>query len=220
MALGFGFRVLAGGTGFGSYVAFGASLGCAYLLRPIWLPAVVFLPAGFGLLAAYERRTRTFRAVGGLAVAGVVPFLAVSLLRLALVNDFNVVSFGGFQMSGLATQMLTPELVERLPPDVQPLARAIQARRDVEIARGRVLPVPFNSRQQRSFVSVALQYFDYFSRNYNYLLYHVNLAMKRPGESQVAFNRRMQRYSLAVVRAMPGQYAAWVVGPRCVLRVA
>ena len=42
-----------------------------------------------------------------------VPFIVQSGIRQRVVGDFNLVSFGGFQMSAMAGFMLTPEMAER-----------------------------------------------------------------------------------------------------------
>ena len=52
--------------------------------------------------------------------AGLLPFLATSQVRRATGGDFNIVSFGGFQMSGTAALMLTPATLDRLPADLRP----------------------------------------------------------------------------------------------------
>ncbi|MBN2491567.1 MAG: hypothetical protein JXQ29_12025 [Planctomycetes bacterium] len=195
-----------------SLLGFALALGGACLLRPVFLPAMVLLPLAFLVLGKFRDRPRVWAATAAVLLAGALPLVAVSTLRLALVGDFHVVSFGGFQMSGLATQILTPDIARRLPADVRPLAERVLARREQAIAEGKVLAIPRNSRHKRSYLSVALQYFDCFARNYNYLLYEVNEGLREPGEGQVRFNRRMQRYALAVVAHAPREYAAWIVG--------
>jgi hypothetical protein len=44
------------------------------------------------------------------------------------------------------------------------------------------------------------------------MLYDVIAPTQRLNESWVDFNRRLMRFSLAVVRAAPDRYAAWLVG--------
>jgi hypothetical protein len=64
----------------------------------------------------------------------------------------------------------------------------------------------------RSFPSVALAYFDVLARTYDDMLYEVIAPTQQPNESWIDFNRRLMRFSVAVVRAAPDRYAAWVVG--------
>jgi hypothetical protein len=74
------------------------------------------------------------------------------------------------------------------------------------------MPVPLNSHGQRSFASAALGYFDVFARGYDTILFVVVARLRQPGESWIAFDRRMLRLSLATAAAAPASYAAWVAG--------
>lgn len=125
--------------------------------------------------------------------------------------DFNIVSFGGFQMSGMAGLMLSPEVIERMPSDVQPLARQILESRTRPEERGEVISTPLNSTGQRSFVSAALGYYDLYARTYDALLYG-EIAKLQGNDDWVTWNKKLMRLSLATVLAAPDRYVAWVVG--------
>ena len=185
--------------------------GLAYLLRPSFLPLIFVLPVLHAGLRAL-RGERPFTAgTGAILVAAALPFLAMASLRAATVGDFNIVSYGGYQMSGMATLMLSEPVVARLPERDRALgARLLAARQSAEDS-GEAIGVPRNSSDQRSFVSAALAYFDVYARTYDRMLPLVR-AQQQPNESWVEFNRRMMGFSLAVVRAAPLRYAAWVVG--------
>src|SRR5262245_50847580 len=189
-----------------------AATACAYILRPSFLPLVVALPALYAALRAIRGDPlRLSRAAAILAVAA-APFLGIATLRAATVGDFNIVSFGGFAMSGLATLILSDDTVARLPDDVKPFAaQALAARRAGENA-GQFIGIPRNAANERSFYSAALGYFDVLARTHDDMLFDIIINTKRPDENWVEFNRRMMRYSFAVVRASPERYAAWVVG--------
>jgi hypothetical protein len=189
-----------------------AATGCAYILRPSFLPLVAALPALYVVLRAIRGDAwRLSRAAAILAVAA-APFLGIATLRAATVGDFNIVSFGGFAMSGLATLVLSDDTVARLPDDVKPFAaQALAARRAGENA-GQFIGIPRNAANERSFYSAALGYFDVLARTHDDMLFDIIINTKRPDENWVEFNRRMMRYSFAVVRASPERYAAWVVG--------
>ncbi len=190
-------------------VLFGA--GLSYLLRPSFLPLIFVLPVLHASLRAL-RGERPFTAwTAAVLAAAALPFLAVASLRAATVGDFNIVSYGGYQMSGMATLMLSEPVVARLPEHDRALGARLLAARSAAEESGRAIGVPLNSSNQRSFVSAALAYFDVYARTYDQVLPLVQ-AQRRPGESWVAFNRRMMDFSLAVVRAAPLRYAAWVVG--------
>jgi hypothetical protein len=185
--------------------------GTAYLLRPSHLPAILVVPALYWLFAMRAGERATLRALA-LVLALAVPFLAQSAIRLKAVGDFNVTSYGGYQMSPLAAFMLTPELVARLPDRVQPTARAILTARSRAEADGSVARTPLNSGGERSFASAALGYFDIYARSYDTLLYFGILPLREPGETWVAFNRRLTDFSLATVTAAPAQWLAWIGG--------
>jgi hypothetical protein len=185
--------------------------GIAYLLRPSHLPAIAIIPAIYWLFAMRAGQRATLRAAV-LAVALAVPFLVQSAIRLNAVGDFNVTSYGGYQMSPLAGFMLTPDLVARLPERVQPTARAILSVRERGEADGSVARTPLNSTGERSFASAALGYFDIYARSYDTLLYFGILPLRERGETWVAFNRRLMDFSLATVTAAPAQWLAWVGG--------
>ena len=188
-----------------------AGAGCSYLLRPSLLPLIFVLPIVYAALRAL-RGERPFTAwAGTILLAAALPFLVVASIRAIAVGDFNIVSFGGYQMSGMATLMLSEPVVARLPADQRALGASLLTARKAAEDSGRVIGVPLNSSNERSFVSAALAYFDVFARTYDRMMPLVR-EQRRPGESWVAFNRRLMGFSLAVVFAAPGRYAAWVVG--------
>jgi hypothetical protein len=182
----------------------------AWALRPSLLPFAVLLPALLLMLPG-ARIFRVRRAWVLLALC-LLPVLSLSTLRAVRYGSFNVVSFGGFQMSGLAASMLTPDLAARLPPGQQALATAVLARRDALVASGAAMPVPENADGRRSFVSAAIGYFDIFARSYDIVLWNGIGTLREPAESWPAFDRRLQALSLAVFQAAPVDYAAWIVG--------
>lgn len=186
-------------------LAAGGLLGLACLLKPAFLPFVVTLPA-------FHIATRGLNGVMRL-LAGMVmvlgPFVA---LRFNLTGDANIVSFGGFQSSGIAALMLTPEIAHHLPADVQPMAAEIIRRRTALIAAGVALPLPLDSHGTRSFLSAALGYPDILARSYDAILYGAVQPIRQAGESWVGFDNRLQRLTLHVILIRPNLYVAWIVG--------
>jgi len=212
-ALGATLRVMQGRRLVWGLLAFAVFAGgAAYLLRPSFLPLIVALPALglFWRLASWQPPKIGRALLVALLMA--LPFLTVSSMRLAVVRDFNVVSFGGFQMSGLAALALAPEVLPRLPPAALPLAEQVLAARSAAEAEGRLIGVPSNSSGNRSFMSAALGYFDVLARTHDDVLYGIMLTHRQPGEDWVAFNARLQGWSVQVILASPERYAAWVFG--------
>jgi hypothetical protein len=185
--------------------------GAAYLLRPSFLPAIFVIPLLWLLFALRNRTPRTVTSALLLLLAVATPFIVQSAIRWRAIGDFNVVSFGGYQMSPMAGFMLTPDLVARLPETVRPTAQTIlKAREAAEIA-GTVARTPENSSGVRSFVSAALGYFDIYARSYDPLLGEI-AKLRQPDESWIAFDRRLRNFSIATIVAAPGQWMAWVGG--------
>jgi len=194
-----------------AWIAVLAGSGVAYALRPSFLPLVVALPVLFVALRAVARRPRAIGRVGLILLVSALPFLGIGSLRYSLVGDFNIASFGGYVMSGTAALMLSDEIVARLPDDVKPLATEILKERQAGEESGAFLGIPRNADGARSYHSAALAYFDVLARTHDDVL-KISWAKLRAGESIVDYNRRMTRFSLAVFRAAPDRYAAWLVG--------
>jgi hypothetical protein len=189
-----------------------AGAGCAYVLRPSFLPLIVALPLLYACLVAIRGHALRLARVAAIFAASAAPFAAIVTLRAAIVGDPNIVSFGGFAMSGMATLMLSDDVVARLPADLKADAAQILAARQAGEDSGKLIGVPRNASNVRWFHSVALAYFDVLARTYDNMLYDIIAPTQRPDESWIDFNRRLMRFSLAVVRAAPDRYAAWIIG--------
>jgi hypothetical protein len=189
-----------------------AMCGLAYLLRPSFLPAIFVIPALWCVLAIRNSQARRVTRTLVLFALVAAPFLVQSAYRWRAVGDFNIVSFGGYQMSALAGFMLTPDLVARLPESVQPTAASILSARESAEAAGRLPRTPLNSVRERSFISAVLGYFDIYARSYDDFLWGEIYKLRGPDETWVAFNRRLARFSFATVIAAPVRWAAWIAG--------
>jgi hypothetical protein len=191
-------------------VCAGAAL--AYVLRPSFLLLVVALPALYAVLRAARSDALRLSRAAAIVVVAAAPFLGIATLRAATVGDFNIVSFGGYAMSGLTTLILSDDTVARLPEDLRPFATQVLAARRAGEDSGRFIGIPPNASNERSYFSAALAYFDVLARTHDDMIYQVITPMRRADESWVDFNRRLSRFSFAVVRAAPDRYAAWIVG--------
>ena len=189
-----------------------AGAALAYVLRPSFLLLVVALPMLYAVLRAARRDAlKPARAMAIFLVAA-APFLGIATLRAATVGDFNIVSFGGYAMSGLTTLLLSDDTVARLPEDLRPYGAQVLAARRAGEDSGRFIGIPPNASNERSYYSAALAYFDVLARTHDDMIYQVITPTRRPDESWVDFNRRLARFSAAVIRAAPARYAAWIVG--------
>jgi hypothetical protein len=194
---------------------FGGSLGFGYLLKPAFVFFIPVLPVLYFLLLRLRGRSgigASLRRAALLAVVGAVPFVGYAGLRAATVGDFNIVSFGGFNSSGMSGLMLTTDTPPKLRPEHRDLAKVILAERERLAAEGAMLPIPRNSEGVRSFISTAVGYFDILARSYDNVSYEIVLPRKGEDENWVAFNRRLQAFTVDVIKAELRNYLAWIIG--------
>ncbi len=185
--------------------------GAAYLLRPSFLPVVLVVPFLWMVFAIRNGQKRNASAAWLLLLAVASPFIVQSIVRWRAVDDFNVVSFGGYTISAMAGFMLTNDLVAKLPDAVRPTGKEILAAREAAENAGRVARTPENSSGVRSFISATLGYFDIYARSYDPLLVEIG-KLQRPDESWVAFNRRLQAFSFATLARAPDKWLSWIGG--------
>ena len=182
--------------------------GVCYLLRPIYLPLMLALPALHYFVSRNE-----FKKIATLAVliAAALPFILFSSVRYHYYRDFNVVSFGGYQASAIASFMLTPDLINRLPVKARHEASRILALRTTAENAGTTIGVPKNAEGERSFASAAIVYPDALARSYDDVL-SLNGTIREKAETWLEFNARLMKTDIAVFKSAPLSYADWVVG--------
>jgi hypothetical protein len=95
---------------------------------------------------------------------------------------------------------------------LRPYAAQVLAARRAGEDSGRFIGIPPNADNARSYYSAALAYFDVLARTHDDMIYQIITPTRGADESWVDFNRRLARFSFAVVRAAPERYAAWIVG--------
>lgn len=197
--------------------AVGVLFFLTFQMRPSYLFLVVLLPAATWALRALATRW-WFSAIprGGMAwrLAGVVwvPLLLFCCCRWVLVGHFGVVAFAGHNLTGLTASMLSPELVAKLPVSERSLARSILVERE---KKGLVPLDALSSPEQ-------------WMRDYNWNCWHAGIRLARrdwrlesaaaSGNAAGSFRHRdvyvekkLLSLSLAILRARPGLYVAWLV---------
>ena len=202
------------------WIGFAVTLIATYQVRPAYLFLVLLTPLlGVGLLLIRTRPQKhaLARFGMGLAAISIVPFLAFSGLRLAVVGHFGVVSFGGTTLIGIASQLLTEDMVKDLPADSQPLAVAILERRNAM----ETIPLPsyLASVNRNDFVWVYLApgtRYDHvwMSKRYNIYIWELSLPVARElyGDDPVRIDTELMKLSLGVIRSAPQRYARWFFG--------
>ncbi len=189
-----------------------AAVGLSFTLRPIMLPAIVILPVLFLVLSRMITREWFIARTVLLLLFGLLPLMGQSLHRLNAVGDFGLVSFGGFAISGMTVQMLTPDVMDRVPEVHRPLAQQMLAAKDTAVAEQTAMPLVRNSTGQRSFQTTALDGFDTLARNYDEITWGKLSFLQGKDESWVDFNSRMGAVNSAILLALPERWALWVAG--------
>jgi hypothetical protein len=128
-------KITARKGGIGSWAGLVVSTFLAYQMRPAYLFLIGLMPVlGVILLIVQEPRAqeprRWQKVLTALLVASIMPFVAFASLRWAVVGHFGLVSFGALNLTGITTQFMTKEMVEKFDADLQPLALAIIESRD------------------------------------------------------------------------------------------
>lgn len=182
------------------------SLFCAYQVRPAYVFLVGLVPA-LGIVLGFLRygvgRLMAIKYYIGakLGVACLGPFLLFCGLRWFVVGHFGLVSFGGYNLVGIVSQFLNPGDEERLPPEFQPITRAIlRAQNDQHLIR-------INSEGYRVLSFQEIQ------NNYNIYIYKIiapyleSQQILRP----VPINTFLVRFSKALLLLHPESYRRWLI---------
>ncbi|WP_010581621.1 hypothetical protein [Schlesneria paludicola] len=183
-----------------------ASTTAAWLIRPAYLFLVLVVPIVRTLLHL-KHAPREELTYGRIAQYGVksltlacVPVFCWCLLRLCLVQSFGVVSFGGYNLVGIAGQFLGSEQVAQLPADLQPLARLALNYRD---------QLPANSLQMLD--ADKLNYLR-IENNYDVTIWHVFTPAARElyGNDPSVMNTQLRKLATATLQSESRSYAVWL----------
>lgn len=196
------------------WVGLTLSLAAAYQIRPALLFLVPLVPVlgllFLGLHAIWHGAPFRWKPVAITSVAvAFLPFFGFCLLRWALVGQFGLVAFGGWNLAGIAVEMLDRPLIEtRLPAQWRPLALEILEARE-KAHRERHLASAL--KDERIIVAQLKE-------NYDVNLYHAALPVLRKrydkGKDALtnsAINRDLAALSKAVLLARKPTYLRFVV---------
>lgn len=188
------------------WCVFAISLFCAYQVRPATLPLVVIAPV-IGIIL-YRLRGNgggdTVRAAGmhglRLATASALPLLVFCLLRLAIVGHFGLVSFGGYNLAGIAVEFLDPHSTRNeVPESLRPLARAIAVARERE-------DVPYAIGEGKVDLKI-------WRENYNLNVWKTTVpaAVGLYGNHPVEINRQITELSRVLIKQNKKLYLRFVL---------
>ena len=120
----------------GPWIGLTLCMALTYHIRPAYLflvPLVPFLGLLFRAIHARWHRAPFLwrRYAATLLATAILPFLAFCTLRLAVVGHFGLVSFGGWNIAGIAVEMLDRPLIDaHVPEDLRATALDILQARD------------------------------------------------------------------------------------------
>lgn len=181
------------------------------LIRPAYLFLIAFVPLSGAMLTAVHTqkishsdgraiRQIVFREAAGLLGTVSVPVLAYCLLRLVLVGQFGLVSFGGYNLIGVAGQWLDEAVVNELPRESRPLAEAaLEQRRLFQQQHPE-----FNTNDRMNYSLMELRYDDTIWR-----IFEPAAARLFEGENR-RINTELRQLATALVKARPKLYAIWL----------
>lgn len=180
----------------GSLLMLGLLVFLCYQTKPFYLFMMGFVPVG-GVIARwwlYGASSGLVRLGCKLLFCSTIPFLAWCSLRWFLVGHFGLVSFGGYNVVGIAGQMLRREEVEKLSAEIQPLATAI-----------------LNSRDQRVDWSTRMTY-SVYEIQYNPMVWQIAVpaAEKIYDADSRRVNLALAQLSREVIALRPVRYGIWL----------
>jgi len=197
---------IGGSPKWSSILLLGIATTAAWLIRPAYLFLVVLVPALGSVLRA---TTRSQDASAGnwrreclvLTLSTAAPLLSYCGVRWLIIGSFGVVSFGGYNLIGISGQFLDGALVERLPADLQPLARAaLEEQRRLE-----VLGAPMADADRTNYMRMELRYDMTIWRVFT------PAARKLYGDDHRQVNTQLRRLATSIIRARPYNYGLWLV---------
>jgi hypothetical protein len=181
-----------------AWIGFAVSLALTYHIRPAYLflaPLAVLLGTSLYWLLPYgARRASSLRVSVALCLAVAAPLLFYCGLRWSVVGHFGLVSFGGYNLVGITTQFLEPELVAELPETERELAFAI-----------------LEKQRQTPSWQPSPEYSDIL-RQYNDAIWRIAIPVTQElhGADPVVVNHRLQELSKAILLRRPKTYGVWL----------
>ncbi|HUQ72541.1 MAG TPA: hypothetical protein VM165_23640 [Planctomycetaceae bacterium] len=179
-------------------------LFATYQTRPAYLFLVGLVPLLGALLVWWQSRDERSSVqplATRLTLASLGPLITFCTVRWLIVGHFGLVSFGGFNLIGIAGQFLSPELVAELPSNLQPLAQDMLARKqaliDPELARREWSP--------RSYIAVETHYDTAMWKVFT------PAATELCGSDPACVDQQGRDLASAIIRQRPALYANWLL---------
>lgn len=141
------------------------------------------------------------KALGmGLLAAAIIPYLFFGLTRWYIVGHFGLVSFGGYNLSGITLQILSKDVIKELPPHLQDYAMRLH---EEQIRRNLV-----KENEQGPKYDYELWY-KRFNPTCHQIAYAVTQSLV--GNDMVLINQKLTEISIAIIKVRFSIYLTWVM---------
>jgi len=196
------------------------ALAATYQVRPAYLFMILLVPLLGSVLYLRHRSSESGLPVARwlvrIVAVSVLPFVLFSTYRWVAVEQWGLVSFGGYNVVGIAGSLLSEEVVERVDPEYQELARSLLAARTERSAQ--LGDKRFQPLQERRFRS-ARRKMDTWYEEYNVNIWDMGVGLAQSQaeqrglrfKEQVPFiNHQLAGLSKDVFGQLPGEYLGWI----------
>ena len=184
------------GRGLGSLFGLSLSSFLAYQTKPSYLFLLAFIPIGGWIARWWLNPTNrdAWKVALRLTAASTIPFVAWCAMRWTLVGHFGLVSFGGYNIVGLAGQWIQKDSMQHLTEEVRPLAEKI-----------------LQGREEKKWDSTGA--YEETEIRFNPMVWEIAVpaAAKLYEEDSRMMNRRMAELSKQILESQPKSYASWLV---------
>ncbi len=174
-----------------------------WLIRPAYLFLVPLVPVmSWMVYPALKQplQSRRWHAATALLLA-IAPLLLYSTLRLSVVGRFGIVSFGGFNVLGVAGQFLVNSDVPLLSDDLRGIASAAIERRD----SGRLRVGDFDDLPLTNYMRME--------DRYDLTIWYVfsDSESSEVVQNPVKLNSQLRRLAQELIWLHPREYLTWLV---------
>lgn len=190
---------------FPATVCLGLATAAAWLIRPVYMFLTLLIPlfgAFLSLINRFDepRANNWKRETAGLLLLTIGPVLVYCGCRWIVIGRFGVVSFGGYNLVGIAGQFLVDEQLPRLPANLRPVAEL--ALQNVKRGDDRI----------RDYADLDRFNYTRMENYYDSMIWTVYA----PAAKQVLkadnpeINAELSRLGLAIIEDRPLWYATWL----------
>lgn len=178
------------------------SVAAGWLIRPSYLYLIPFVPVSTWLIyripCASLSRSRTWHTTSAFLLV-VVPLILYCSLRLATVGRFGIVSFGGYNLLGIAGQFLNQEDIPRLSPELQPLAAKAIERRESKSFQS----IPFADLPKSNYMRME--------NHYDVTIWQIFTDSASPNSNSVLQNSQLRQLAQELIALHPSDYVTWLI---------